>query len=118
MSWKIKWNKDSSSTREIWEKEIHVQSAKGGVKVGVTSMGAHRNFRKGGMPKNAPHIEKKVTKRPPHGEQDAREAMRVDCKNHKLHRFANTNRVFKEINYFRQASSHNVHVYQFLAKSG
>ena len=40
------------------------------------------------------------------------------CKNHKLHRFANTNSVFKEINYFRQASSYNVHVYQFLAKSG
>ena len=39
------------------------------------------------------------------------------CKNHKLHRFANTNSVFKEINYFRQASSYNVHVYQFLAKS-
>ena len=40
------------------------------------------------------------------------------CKNHKLHRFANTNNVFKEIDYFRQASSYNVHVYQFLAKSG
>ena len=41
------------------------------------------------------------------------------AKNHKLHtsRFANTNSVFKEINYFRQASSYNVHVYQFLAKS-
>ena len=42
----------------------------------------------------------------------------VFAKNHKLHRFANTNSVFKEINYFRQASSNNVHVYQFLAKSG
>ena len=42
----------------------------------------------------------------------------VFAKNHKLHRFANTNSVFKEINYFRQASSYNVHVYQFLAKSG
>ena len=40
------------------------------------------------------------------------------CKNHKLHRFANTNSVFKEINDFRQASSYNVHVCQFLAKSG
>ena len=40
------------------------------------------------------------------------------CKNHKLHRFANTNSVFKEINYFRQASSYNVHVNQFLAKWG
>ena len=40
------------------------------------------------------------------------------CKNHKLHRFANTNSVFKEINYFRQASLYNVHVYLFLAKSG
>ena len=28
-----------------------------------------------------------------------------------------TNSVFKEIIYFRQASSYNVHVYQFLAKS-
>ena len=35
-----------------------------------------------------------------------------------IYRFANTNSVFKEINYFRQASSYNVHVYQFLAKSG
>ena len=69
MSWKIKWNKDSYSMREIWEKEIHVQSANGGVKVGATSMGTHKNFRKGGMPKNAPHMEKKVTKRPPHGEK-------------------------------------------------
>ena len=40
------------------------------------------------------------------------------CKNHKLHRFANTNSVFKEINYYREASSYNVHVYLFLAKSG
>ena len=37
---------------------------------------------------------------------------------HKIHRFANTISVFKEIDYFRQASSYNVHVYQFLAKSG
>ena len=36
----------------------------------------------------------------------------------KLHRFANTKSVFKETNYFRQASSYNVHIYQFLAKSG
>ena len=42
----------------------------------------------------------------------------VFAKYHKLYRFANTNSVFKEINYFRQASSYNVHVYQFLAKSG
>ena len=42
----------------------------------------------------------------------------VFAKNHKLHSFANTNCVLKEINYFRQASSYNVHVYQFLAKSG
>ena len=29
--------------------------------------------------------------------------------NNKLHSFANTNSVFKEINYFRQTSSYNVH---------
>ena len=40
------------------------------------------------------------------------------CKNHKLHIFVNTNSVFKKINYFRQASSYNVHVYKFLAKLG
>ena len=42
----------------------------------------------------------------------------ISRKKNKLHRFANTNSVFKEINYFRQASSYNVHVYLFLSKSG
>ena len=31
--------------------------------------------------------------------------------NHKLHKFANTNSNFEKNNYFRHASSYNVHVY-------
>ena len=38
MSWKVKWNKSSYSMREIWDKEIDVQWAKGRVKVEVTSI--------------------------------------------------------------------------------
>ena len=35
-----------------------------------------------------------------------------------MNQFATTNSNFKKINYFRHASSYNVHVYQFSAKSG
>ena len=37
--------------------------------------------------------------------------------NRKLHKFATTNSNFYIIGYFRHVSSHNVHVYQFSAKS-
>ena len=36
----------------------------------------------------------------------------------KLHKFATTNSNFEKNNCFRYASSQNVHVYQFSAKSG
>ena len=39
-------------------------------------------------------------------------------KNCKLHTFATTNSNFEKIDYLRHASSYNVHVYQFSAKSG
>ena len=35
----------------------------------------------------------------------------------KLHKFATTNSNFEKNNYFRHASSKNVHLYQFSAKS-
>ena len=38
-------------------------------------------------------------------------------KNCKLHKFRNTNSNFERFDYFRHASSHNVQVYQFLAKT-
>ena len=38
-------------------------------------------------------------------------------KNHKLHKCATTNSNFEKIYYFRHSSSHNIHRYQFLAKS-
>ena len=40
------------------------------------------------------------------------------CKSHKLQKFATANSNFEKINYFRDASSYNVDVYQFSAKSG
>ena len=42
----------------------------------------------------------------------------VFAKNSKLHKFATTNYNFEKIAYFGHASSCNVHVYQFSAKSG
>ena len=42
----------------------------------------------------------------------------VFAKNRKLHKFATTNIIIFLINFFRHASSYNVHVYQFSAKSG
>ena len=36
----------------------------------------------------------------------------------KLHKFATTNNKYEKINIVRHASLYNVHVYQFLAKSG
>ena len=42
----------------------------------------------------------------------------VFAKNRKLHEFATANNFFLIINYFRHASSLNVQVYQFSAKSG
>ena len=38
--------------------------------------------------------------------------------NRKLHKFATTSNIFLKIDSLRQASSENVHAYQFLAKSG
>ena len=40
------------------------------------------------------------------------------AKNGKLHKFATTNSNFKKIDYFRDASSKNVDVYQCSAMSG
>ena len=40
----------------------------------------------------------------------------IFAKDHKLHKFATTHKNFFLINYFTQATSHNVHVYQFSAK--
>ena len=42
----------------------------------------------------------------------------VFAKNRKLHEFATANNFFLKLNYFRHASSLNVQVYQFSAKSG
>ena len=42
----------------------------------------------------------------------------VFAKNRKLHEFATANNFFLKINFFRHASSLNVQVYLFLAKSG
>ena len=42
----------------------------------------------------------------------------VFAKNRKLHEFATAKNFFLKINYFRHASSLNVQVYQFSAKSG
>ena len=37
--------------------------------------------------------------------------------NHKLHKFATTKIDFEKVDYFRHASSYNIQVYQFSAKS-
>ena len=42
----------------------------------------------------------------------------IFANNCKLHKFATTNSNFEKNDYFRHASSYNVHVYQFSAKSG
>ena len=42
----------------------------------------------------------------------------VFANNCKLHKFATSNNNFERIDYFRHASSYNVHVYQFSAKLG
>ena len=41
----------------------------------------------------------------------------IFVKSRKLHKFATTNRNLKKIDYFKHASSYNVDVYQFSAKS-
>ena len=41
----------------------------------------------------------------------------IFAKNGKLHKFVPTNSNFEKINFFRHASSYNVHVYQISAKS-
>ena len=42
----------------------------------------------------------------------------IFANNHNLHKFATTNSNLKKRRLFRHASSYNVYVYQFLAKSG
>ena len=42
----------------------------------------------------------------------------IFANNRNLHKFATTNSNFEKKLLFRHASSYNVHVYQFLAKSG
>ena len=42
----------------------------------------------------------------------------IFANNRNLHKFATTNSNLKKKLFFRHASSYNVHVYQFLAKSG
>ena len=42
----------------------------------------------------------------------------IFAKNRKLHKMATTNSNFEKKRYFRHASSYNVHVYHFSAKSG
>ena len=41
----------------------------------------------------------------------------IFANNQKLHKFATTNKTFEKIDHIRHASSYNVHVYQFSAKS-
>ena len=42
----------------------------------------------------------------------------IFANNRNLHKFATTNSNFEKKRLFRHATSYNVHVYQFLAKSG